>query len=73
MERKGDSRERESNFKWLMNQNLASYKGCWVAVVDRKIVSKGADAKAVIEDAYKKFPEKVPFVALIPSEQTITI
>lgn len=70
---KKELEERESNFRWLMNQNLSSYQGFWVGVVDKSIITKGRNAKDVIKNVRKKFPNKTPFVALIPSEKAIVV
>jgi len=56
---------RDSNFEWLMSQNLSEFEGLWVSVVDGRIVSKNKSLKRVIAAAKEKYPDDVPFVVKI--------
>jgi hypothetical protein len=65
--------DREENFEWIVTQNLTDYSGLWIAIVDKRIVSKGNDALEVVEIARRMHPKKVPFVFKVPSSETITM
>jgi orotate phosphoribosyltransferase-like protein len=40
--------------RWLVSQNLAPYKGKWIAIARKSIVASGVSLKAVLEEARKK-------------------
>lgn len=62
-----------SNYAWLINQNLSSYEGLWIAVINQKIVAKGKDAKVLMDKVFNEFPKETPLITLIPSKKTLAV
>ena len=56
----------EQNSEWFNHQNLAAYVGLWVAVVNRKVVATGKDAKTVMAKARTEAPDEIPFIVTVP-------
>ena len=51
-----------------MGKELGNHVGEWVAIVDKKIVAKGKDAKKVFDKTKKAYPTKIPYIMKIPSD-----
>lgn len=62
-----------SDYEWFVNTDLSRYKGKYVAVAGRKVVSSGYDAKEVYERARKKAPQSKPTLAKIPLEDVMVL
>jgi len=54
------------NYEYFKSADLSGYQGEWVVICDRKLASHGKDLKVAFEDAMKKHPCAIPFVALVP-------
>jgi len=57
-----------SEFEYVMSVSKDLEAGKWIAVVGKKIVAKGSNAKEVYEEARLMFPEKEPFIMKVPSD-----
>lgn len=57
---------KSKEFEFYLKADLSKYEGKYVAIVDDKVVASGDNAKEVIEEAKKKFPDKMPMLAKIP-------
>ena len=58
-------------FEFYVKANLKEYEGKYVAIVGDKVVASGTNAKEVLEEAKKKYPNKLPALAKIPKEETL--
>ncbi len=56
-----------------MEDKLGDYVNLWIAVVDAKIVAKGAIAKEVFDKAKKEHPDKIPFVMKVPADTVMVM
>jgi len=54
-----------------MKVDVSKYTGEWIAIVDRKIVAHGKKFKETYLKVKKKYPEKKPLFAKIPSKETM--
>jgi len=63
----------ESNFEAYNLLNVSRYKGQWVAVVNKKIVSSGPKLKEVHESAKKISGKSKPLFAKVPREGTMIL
>lgn len=61
------------DYNWFVKTHLSRYKGKYVAIAGKKVVSSGYDAKEVYEKALKKSPEIKPTLAKIPSEDIMVL
>lgn len=61
------------NYQYFMEADVSSFTNEWIAIVDRKVVSHGTSVKAVFREAKQKYPNKRPFIARIPGEETMIL
>lgn len=59
------------NHNFFVSTDLSQYMGEWIAVSDEKVISHGKDFKEVFNKAKKADPKARPFVAKVPTEQTM--
>lgn len=59
-------------FEFYVKADLSKYQGKYVAIVGRKVVSSGGNAKEVIEQAIKK-TGKTPMLAKVPTDETLIL
>ena len=50
-------RDINDEYEWVQHQNLKKFKGKWIAVVNKKIISSGQYADDVVKEAKKKGKE----------------
>ena len=41
--------ESYANYEWFLKKDLSNYAGKWLAIVDKKVVASGDEAKEVNE------------------------
>jgi len=63
----------KDNYSFFLSANLEKYLGQWVAIVDRKVVSSGVNAKKVLVAARRKFPSKTPLLAKVPTKEAMIL
>jgi len=61
------------NYQCFMETDVSGYANEWIAIVDCRVVSHGADVRAVFKEAKQKYPKKKPFIARIPGEETMIL
>ncbi len=59
--------------KWFSKHDFSRYSGKYVAIIDKKVVASGKNAKNVWKDAKKKFPKETPAIAKIPKKETYVL
>ena len=59
------------NYNFFMSLSTQEYKGKWIAICKKKVVASGINADKVIQKAKKQCPKSRPFIAKIPSEDTL--
>ena len=59
--------------KWFSKHDFSRYSGKYVAIIDKRVVSSGKNAKKVWENAKKKFPEETPAIAKISKKETYVL
>lgn len=58
---------------WFSKADFNKYAGKYVAIIGKKVVAFGENAKKVWEEAKKKFPDKTPTLAKIPKEELLVL
>ncbi len=58
-------------FEFYVKADLSKYKGKYIAIVEDKVVASGENAKEVLDEAKRKFPNKIPTIAKIPKEEAL--
>jgi hypothetical protein len=59
--------------EWFAKKDLSEYKGKYVAILNKKVVASGTNAKKVWEEAKKKYPGKKSIIAKIPEDETFVL
>jgi len=60
-------------FEFFLKADLSEYSGKYVAIVGDKVAASGDNAKEVLEEAKKKFPDLIPTLAKIPTADTFAV
>ena len=50
---------------------VKEHGGCYIAVVDKEIVARGDNPKDVENEALRRYPDKIPSVMKVPTEDDI--
>ena len=61
-----------SEYEWISNQNLKQFRGKWIAVFNKKIISSGKYANEVAKKAREQIKE-TPFLIKVPLEGYISV
>jgi len=64
---------KNKEFEFYVKTDLSKYKGEYIAIVEDKVVASGENAKDVLEEARRKFPNKNPLLAKIPRKDTLIL
>lgn len=62
-----------TNYEYFIKADTSAYKGEWIALAGKKIVSHGKDAGQVYNQAKQKYPKEDISLAKIPEEQTLIL
>lgn len=60
-------------FEFYVKADLSKYKGKYIAIVEDKVVASGDNAKEVLDEAKRKFPNKILTIAKIPHEDALIL
>jgi len=60
-------------YEFYVATDLSQYAGQWVAIVDEEVVASGDNARAVLDEARRKFPDCLPALAKIPREELLVL
>ena len=61
-----------AEYEWISNQNLKQFRGKWIAVFNKKIISSGKNAHEVAKKAKEQIKE-TPFLIKVPLEGYISV
>lgn len=59
--------------RYSIGIDLSRYRGKYVAIIDKKVVASGTDAKEVWAKVKKKYPSKTPELAKVSKEETLVL
>jgi hypothetical protein len=62
----------QDEYDWIQKQNLESFKGKWIAVINKKIVGSGFYADDVVKEVKKKTNE-TPFLIKVLTEDYLSL
>lgn len=57
--------------RYSIGIDLSKYMGKYVAIIDKKVVASGTDAKEVWARVKRKYPDKTPELAKVSREETL--
>ncbi|MCU0851586.1 MAG: DUF5678 domain-containing protein [Candidatus Thermoplasmatota archaeon] len=62
----------QDEYDWIQKQNLESFKGKWIAVINKKIVGSGLYADDVVKEVKKKTTE-TPLLLRISTDYYLSL
>ncbi len=63
----------KNDIEWYAKADLSKYRGKYVAILDKKVVASGINAKKVIEEAKRKYPRKESFLVKVRGDETLVL
>lgn len=74
MGKKQNSKKQSSaEFDFFVKADLKSYKGKYIALLGKKVVASGDNAKEVWEKTKAKYPTQIPTLAKLPKEEALVL
>ncbi len=62
-----------THFDWFSQADLSRYKGRYVIIRGRRIISSGKNPDRLLQKFRNKHPKEVPLLAKIPDEETLIL
>lgn len=62
-----------SNYDYFIRADTSAYKGEWIAISGKKIITHGKDAQEVYKKAKQKNPTTSISLAKVPNEQILVL
>lgn len=62
-----------SNYDYFIRADTSAYKGEWIAISGKKIITHGKDAQEVYKKAKQKNPASNISLAKVPDEQILVL
>lgn len=66
-------KQNRSNYEYFVRADTSSFKGEWIAIVEKKIVAHGKDAEKVYKEARRKYLRGHISLAKVPDEQVLVL
>jgi len=63
--------ESYSNYEWFLKNDFKNYSGKWLAIIDKKVVVSGDNAKEVIQKTKTDFPNRKPLITKVRDKLSI--
>lgn len=60
-----------ADYQWFIQQDLSSYAGKWIAIINRKVVASGKDPAVVVKEVKQKFPSKTPLLTKVRNKLAV--
>jgi hypothetical protein len=64
---------KQSNYDFFISTDTSKYKGEWIAIGNKRIVSHGRDAEIVYNNAKRKFPNTPISLAKVPEKHMMVL
>ncbi len=61
------------NLEWFRQADLARYKGRYVIIRGRRIISSGKSPDRLLQKFRSKYPKEIPLLAKMPDEETLIL
>ncbi len=61
------------DFTWFLSASLKRYRGKHIAILNRRIIASGTNAKEVWERAHKKNPENDFLMTKVPEDDILIL
>ncbi len=60
-----------TDYQWFIQQDLSSYAGKWIAIVNRAVVASGKDPAGVVREVKQKYPSKTPLLTKVKNKLAV--
>lgn len=64
------------DFVWTVKNSIElqeKYEGRWIAIINKKVVGVGKDAKEAYSNAKKNVPKREPLLNFIPKKELLVL
>jgi hypothetical protein len=65
--------EEQDDFTWFLSASLKRYRGKHIAILNRKIIASGSNARDVWKRAHHKDPENGFIMAKVPEDEILIL
>jgi len=62
-----------AHLDWFSQADLSRYKGRYVIIRGRRIISSGKSPDRLLQKFRGKYPKEIPLLAKIPDEETLIL
>ena len=63
----------QASLEWFRHTDLGRYKGRYVIIRGRRIISSGKSPDRLLQKFRRKYPKETPLLAKIPDEETLIL
>ena len=67
-----DQKQINLDYEWLLMQNLSKYRGQWIAILNKEIITRDYSLKNVIKKVSSMRLKVSPLYIQVPEESIIT-
>ncbi len=62
-----------TNFDWFSQADLTRFRGRYVIIRGRRVISSGKSPDRLLQKFRTKHPKEIPLLAKIPNEETLIL
>ncbi len=63
----------QASLEWFRQADVSRYKGRYVIIRGRRIISSGKSPDRLLQKFRSKYPKEIPLLAKIPDEETLIL
>ncbi len=63
----------QASLEWFRHADLARYKGRYVIIRGRRVISSGKSPDRLLQKFRSRHPKEIPLLAKIPEEETLIL
>ena len=64
---------KQNDYQWFLSADLNKFRGKHIAILSKKIIASGNNAKEVWTRAHRKHPDKEFLMAKIPEDDVLIL
>ena len=61
------------SYEWFSQADLNRYKGRYVVIRGRRVLSSGKSPDRLLQKFRRKYPKEIPLLAKIPNDETLIL
>lgn len=63
----------KENFDFFISEDMHSFSGKWVAIINKKVVASGENLKEMLKEVNEKYPKQEPLIVRAPTEKLLIL